>query len=35
VKLADFGVSASLINTYSKKNTKTGTPFWMSPEVLA
>ena len=33
-KLADFGVSAQLMNTYSKKNTKTGTPFWMSPEVL-
>ena len=33
-KLADFGVSAQLINTYSKKNTLTGTPFWMSPEVL-
>jgi len=34
-KLADFGVSAQLINTYSKKNTLTGTPYWMSPEVLA
>ena len=34
-KLADFGVSAQLINTYSKKKTLTGTPYWMSPEVLA
>lgn len=34
VKLADFGVSAQLINTYSKKKTTTGTPYWMSPEVL-
>ena len=34
-KLADFGVSAQLINTYSKKNTLTGTPYWMSPEVLS
>jgi len=34
-KLADFGVSAQLINTYSKKKTLTGTPYWMSPEVLS
>ena len=34
-KLADFGVSAQLINTYSKKNSVIGTPFWMSPEVLS
>ena len=34
-KLTDFGVSAQLINTYSKKNTLTGTPYWMSPEVLS
>ena len=34
-KLADFGVSATLINTYSKKKTLTGTPYWMSPEVLS
>lgn len=33
-KLTDFGVSAQLINTYSKKKTLTGTPYWMSPEVL-
>ena len=34
-KLTDFGVSAQLINTYSKKKTLTGTPYWMSPEVLS
>ena len=34
-KLADFGVSATLINTYSKKKTLTWTPYWMSPEVLS
>jgi serine/threonine protein kinase len=33
-KLADFGVSAQLINTYQKMKTKQGTPLWMSPEVL-
>lgn len=33
-KLADFGVSAQLQNTYSKKKTMAGTPHWMSPEVL-
>lgn len=33
-KLADFGVSAQLLNTYSKKQTMAGTPHWMSPEVL-
>ena len=34
-KLTDFGVSAQLLNTYQKKNTLTGTPYWMSPEVLS
>ena len=34
-KLADFGVSAQLLNTYDKKGTLTGTPYWMSPEVLS
>lgn len=33
-KLADFGVSAQLMETYSKKQTTCGTPHWMSPEVL-
>ena len=33
-KLADFGVSAQLMETYSKKRTTAGTPHWMSPEVL-
>lgn len=33
-KLGDFGVSAQLINSFSKKNSKIGTPYWMSPEVI-
>lgn len=33
-KLADFGVSAQLLHSFSKKNSKIGTPYWMSPEVI-
>ena len=33
-KLADFGVSAQMKNSFSKKNSRIGTPYWMSPEVI-
>ena len=35
VKLGDFGVSAQLTNSISKKDSKIGTPYWMSPEVIS
>lgn len=34
-KLGDFGVSTSLGTTLSKRVSKIGTPFWMSPEVIS
>ena len=34
-KLGDFGVSAQLMHSFSKKISKIGTPYWMSPEVIS
>lgn len=33
-KLADFGVSASSMNTNARFRTHIGSPYWMSPEIL-
>ena len=34
-KIADFGVSAQQMTTFGNKESFIGTPFWMSPEVIA
>jgi len=34
-KIADFGVSAQLLKTDGYKESKVGSPFWMSPEVIS
>ncbi|KAH7831074.1 putative STE20-like serine/threonine-protein kinase [Monocercomonoides exilis] len=34
IKIADFGVSATLQRTVDKRNTVIGSPYWMAPEVI-
>ena len=34
VKLADFGVSASISESVTKRTSVVGTPCWMAPEIL-
>lgn len=35
VKLSDFGVSAQLSTSMSKRKTAIGSPYWMAPEVMS
>lgn len=34
MKLADFGVSASISDSVTKRTSIVGTPCWMAPEIL-
>ena len=34
IKISDFGVSSQLNNTFSKRSTFIGTPYWMAPEII-
>jgi myosin-3 len=35
IRLIDFGISAAVEHAYGRRRTAIGTPYWMSPEVIA